>query len=222
MKSTYPLFRRVIEFVLLFALFFLSGRKCLAEVPDSKKLAADIRQKYEAIETFSATYRLEYAWMQADRTNVEEGTIEYAKGDRFKLQLGTQVIISDGKSLWRYSKDNKQVIIENLKDVNKEILPSNIIFNYLNMFSIESISETVYDENPVFHLKLKSADKSSPNAITNACIGANDLILRKLERVDESGNKTAIYLSDIKVNHAIADDTFTFQIPEDITIHDLR
>ncbi|MDI1354948.1 MAG: outer membrane lipoprotein carrier protein LolA [bacterium] len=52
------------------------------------------------------------------------------KGQKFKLEIPGTIVVCDGKTLWNYNKDAKEVTIKNFDDSNNEQNPSKIFTMY--------------------------------------------------------------------------------------------
>jgi outer membrane lipoprotein-sorting protein len=52
------------------------------------------------------------------------------KGQKFKLEIPGSVIVCDGKTLWNYNKDAKEVTIKNFDPNNEDMNPSSIFTMY--------------------------------------------------------------------------------------------
>ena len=52
------------------------------------------------------------------------------KGQKFKLEIPGTTIVCDGKTLWNYNKDAKEVTIKNFDPNNEDMNPSSIFTMY--------------------------------------------------------------------------------------------
>ena len=105
-----------------------------------------------------------------NKTDTQTGTL-YLKGDKYKLEIKGQEIISDGKTVWTYLKDANEVQINNVDATATEgINPTTIFTMYEKGFKYkfdkeEGTTQTInlYPTNPdkkKFHTVKLTVDKT--------------------------------------------------------------
>jgi outer membrane lipoprotein carrier protein len=65
----------------------------------------------------------------------------WVKGEKFKLDIPGTNIVCDGKTLWNYNKDAKEVTIKTFDPANEEQNPSKIFTMYENGFKYKYVKE---------------------------------------------------------------------------------
>lgn len=76
------------------------------------------------------------------KPETQKGALQL-KGDRYKLDIKGQEIISDAKTSWTYLKDNNELQINNVDpNSNDGVTPSNIFTIYEKGYKYKFISET--------------------------------------------------------------------------------
>ena len=65
----------------------------------------------------------------------------WVKGDKFKLDIPGTNIVCDGKTLWNYNKDAKEVTIKNFDPENEEQNPSKIFTMYESGYKYKYVKE---------------------------------------------------------------------------------
>jgi outer membrane lipoprotein-sorting protein len=88
-----------------------SGAQSEKSDPEAKKVLDKIRKKYEAYKTLEAGFTLTIEVLGQPK-EVQKGTISQ-EGDKFRLEMDQQVIVSDAKTTWVYLKKNNEVQINN-------------------------------------------------------------------------------------------------------------
>lgn len=124
-----------LKFLWLFFLFLNYLNFAQTEVekdPKAKVILDKVSTTTKTYSTITAEYTL--IIFDKDKKKVEEqnGKIEL-KGDKFKLEIPGNIIVSDGKTIWNYNKDAKEVIIKNYdsnEDKNETITPNNFFTIY--------------------------------------------------------------------------------------------
>jgi outer membrane lipoprotein-sorting protein len=78
----------------------------------------------------------------------------WVKGDKFKLDIPGTNIVCDGKTLWNYNKDAKEVTIKNFDPENDEQNPSKIFTMYENGYKYKYEKEDKVGAIPVHVIDL--------------------------------------------------------------------
>ncbi len=200
----------------------LAALPAQAGTPSGKKLVKRIQKAYDALTTFSCRFRYEFQWALAGEVEVTEGSMELAKPERFRYETPQQVMVTDGKTLWRWNALNRQAIIEPLEEAEPGILPREILFEYPKKFDVTSVREAMIGGKEAWLLELTPKDPKVGVRRVKVWIGAEDSITRRMEFTDLDGNLTTYILRDIRLNEPIGEERFTLQLPEDATVYDLR
>jgi outer membrane lipoprotein-sorting protein len=117
---------------------------CANLVAQEDKKAKDILNKlstktkaYSSIKTdFS------YSLVNKDRKiNTTQNWKLILKGDRYRLDMGDQLIISDGKTLWKILKNDKEVEISIPAGGDESLNPRNIFTMYEKGFKFKYVKE---------------------------------------------------------------------------------
>ena len=193
-----------------------------AKTPSGKEIIKDVQGAYKKLDSFSCNFRLEFTWAMVNEKDVEEGSIEMAKGDRFRYEASNQVMVTDGKTLWRFSPANKQCIIENVKQVDDAVLPRELLFNYPKKFDPGEVTEVNLDGRLTYTFPLVPKEGGLGVEKVTVWIDATDFITRRMQYQDDSGNSTLYILQDIRTDPGIPDDHFIFNVPDDVKAFDLR
>lgn len=208
---------------LFLAALLLPGGAALAQdVPSGKRLIDRIQDAYKDLETLQCTFVQSFNWALAGEGERHEGTIELKKRDKFRYESPSQIMVTDGETLWRYSVLNKQCIVEDLDQVEDSVLPRQILFEYPDKFEPKDVRVTSLNGRRTFALDLRAEDPAMGFTDVTVWIDAEDSITRKMQWEDESGNTTTYELQDVMLNVEIPDTRFTLDLPGDVKVFDLR
>jgi len=94
-----------------------------------------VRKKYSPSASFTIDFDQSIYWSVREKTSKKSGTLTIAPGDRFRIELGNELYVSNGTVCWQYSKTNKQVTIRNLGDIDLSFHPSNLLSSFLERYS---------------------------------------------------------------------------------------
>src|ERR1700722_17576088 len=92
---------------------FLSFKSYAQDINKAKEILNKVSAQYKKFSTLKVDFKY-INEVQGDKKFREEekGTL-YLKKTKFELEMTDQVVISDGKTLWTYIKDAKEVQINN-------------------------------------------------------------------------------------------------------------
>jgi outer membrane lipoprotein-sorting protein len=178
-----------------------------------------IRQKYGAETTFRCEFDLTIFWKVREKTEHKSGTLYIAPGDRFRLELGKALWVSDGRTYWQYSAATAQVVIKKLLDVDLSMYPSQIISTYLTKYEFTLLEAD--DRQAVLSWQAPRDAKTETRAMT-LWVESKNLTLKKLLVVDAGGNESTYTFKKSALGAEIPDATFTFSIPEGAAVLDNR
>lgn len=122
----------------------------------------EVSAKYKAYKSLSANFKLTIE-NQKEKTKTTENGVITIKGNMYKLDLKDQEILSDGKSIWTFLKEENEVQI-NAADIKKEeaISPTKIFTIYEKGFRKKYIGEKTVDGKTVEQIELVPDDQKKP------------------------------------------------------------
>jgi outer membrane lipoprotein carrier protein len=136
------------------------------------------------------------------------------KGSRFRLEIPGSTIVSDGKTLWNYNKDAKEVTIKNFDPSNDEMNPAKIFTMYENGYKYKYVKEekvgtatchqidlypTVKPEKKKFHTVKLYVDKAKKQIV-------------QLRMMMKDGGQQVYEVKGLKANAELSDNLFVFDL----------
>ena len=187
----------------------------------SNELALQVERKYRSLKSLSMDF---IKMVRSDVFETEskvKGKMILKNPDKFKIQTKAETIVCDGKFVWTYSVENKQVI-KNLVGRSENLFWPN---QYLSNFRSEYIPRLEGEEkiNRTKCFKLLLSPKKEDVFIKRMTIWVNkkNLLARKLEYKDSNDNEVTLIFQRIKTNRRIKDSEFIFQVPPGVEELDL-
>jgi outer membrane lipoprotein carrier protein len=210
-------FRNFIVFIFI----LLSGNLSHAETPEQDALDA-VQKNYEKVLTYEAEFIQKSYIKMMDKTQDVKGTVIIKKPGKMKWRYGapdTQILISDGSTLWLYVPDEEQatkVPIESIYSSNTPALFLAGKGKLMQTFNVESVN---LDKDPI---RITLTPKTDDQALTRLQLFADkkNYQITGSTVYDMLGNKTEIRFSNIKTNREIPEKTFQFQAPENVEVLD--
>jgi outer membrane lipoprotein-sorting protein len=138
-------------FLAISSLFLFTNLVSVQQQQEDKK-AKSILDELSAKTKGYNTIKAEFIFTIVTRekkTETQNGTIQL-KGDKYKLDIKGQQIYCDGKTVWTYMKDAKEVQINNVTPPSDEnINPSTIFTVYEKGFKYKFDKEEVQNGNTI-------------------------------------------------------------------------
>jgi outer membrane lipoprotein-sorting protein len=122
---------KTIASIPVFLFFLLMGSFLFAQEGDkrSQEILKQVADKTKAYETISVKFAYAMDNNEANIHESYEGTL-LIKGDMYRLNIGGQVVICDGKTVWTYIEDAEEVQIHDASTGSEGITPSMLLTSY--------------------------------------------------------------------------------------------
>jgi len=204
--------------IVLNFLFFVDTAVCI----DAAEIIKNVKHKYEEIESFSADFKQVFKWKLAAETQEHQGKIILQGADKFRIETSDQLIISDGTTIWTYSKINNQVIIDAIGKANDVILPREIFLKFSKEYNekLQGEERITNSDCYIVHLIAKNEDIFIKEM--KIWIDKKAWLTLKIEHIDINNNLTVYSLDNIITNKKIAAEEFVYKIPPGIEVIDMR
>ncbi len=210
--------RTIVGFALTLILVFASTALGGDDVED---ILSNVQKKYETIHdaSVSFTQNIRFGVMKTEQSF--SGKFYMRKGGMYRIEGEEQIIVTDGKSVWTYSKDNRQVVIDVYHEDPKSFSPDKVLINVPKNYSATILSDEKA-ETDVTVLKLIPKDDKSQVKWMKVWISREDWLMRKCQIEDVSDNLTTYAISKISLNTHLPDSLFLFSAPKGVEVIDLR
>jgi outer membrane lipoprotein carrier protein len=206
----------------------------------AKDVVTVLERGYGTLSDLQAEFSQKTALASLNREELGSGElfVKKAAGEamfRFNYTKPRQQIISNGKTVWYYLPDNKQVMISKLSTVFEG--GNGVALNYLTGMGHLSadftagLSEEGRDKKGNYVLDLIPRKKSPVMAKLRLTVSARvvadfleDGTIREAfpvissEVFDQLGNRTRIEFRKVRVNRGIGSDRFNFKVPDGVEI----
>lgn len=203
-------------FIILFA---SNGAFAQDDNITAQEIIQNVQNTYKDITDAKASFSqsLKYGKSKAQTTS---GTLFIKKENKYRIEAGSQIIVTDGTTSWNYNSNKKQVIIDNYKETGNSFSPNKYLFQYPeNFYSDLSGTETLNGKD-VYLLKLSPREGGYVKS-AQLWVGKDDWLIKKIYiSTDES---TIIYnVKNIQINPGLSNSKFTFTPPEGVEVIDMR
>jgi outer membrane lipoprotein carrier protein len=198
--------------ILLIAIFSASlWHTPASAAPDTTRVMAKMRERLTQIIDFSADVRQSFFWKVLNKHQEMEGTLRMKRPEKFYISFKDVVMVSNGTSVWRYTPETKQVLKSAVAAAPEIPSLSDLIFDFEKSYRIERVEET---KNKFLILQLLP-QREMPNVKDlRVWVDTRDWIIKELRYLDDSENETIYQLRNIKINQALKDGLFDYQVPK--------
>ncbi|MBI5214942.1 MAG: outer membrane lipoprotein carrier protein LolA [Ignavibacteriae bacterium] len=188
---------------------------------DSEKILSQLQKKYDGLKdaTISFAQKMQFTVSKKEQSFV--GKLTFKKGNKYKIEVGEQTIITNGKTVWTYSKSNKQVLVNDYQEEEDMLTPDKIMTALPKQFTSETIGKEKLGSLNTTVIKLFPKEKSSMQFM-QAWVDESAWLMRKIQIHYLNGNTTTYSIDEIKLNTGISDSLFMFNAPKGVEVIDMR
>jgi chaperone LolA len=196
------------QFLLAAAALMVMAAPSYAQDAKAKSVLEVAQKKMGSLKTLKAAFTLKVVSKSGKVQNTNKGTF-LMKGEQYHITIPGQEIISDGKTVWTYMKDAKEVQVSNNNTTEQTMSPAKLFtnvydkdYNYRHLTS-RKVSGKACD---IIEMTPKKAGQFSKVelAIDKAGTIAGGNIFEK------NGNQYQYTVSSATLNPALAASQFTF------------
>ena len=202
-------------------IIFLTFLSTLALAKDVNKIIDELNKKTASYKNISIDFELEYENEIDSITEKKIGKISI-EGNKYRLEIDQQLIVSNSIDQWIYSKETNEVQIMKYDSENEFMNPSNLLRIYEKDYNFRYQKE--YEFNSTFYQVISLFPNEENNDILkiDLTIDKKKNIIKKIQAFESSG---AIFSYNIlKYRFDLKNLNFEFNTKEyeDIYIIDLR
>ena len=189
---------------------------------DVESIIKKVRSTYDKIKSLETHFVQVSVWSLAGEEQRSEGKLYLQEKNNYRVETDTQLIVTDGTTVWTFAKDRNQVIIDRLTESKENPLPREILLKYTKNSRKELLGETQVGGTPCYEIVFLPEDDDAFIVSTRAWISKKDWLAVKIEQEDVNENITRYELSQIKINPPLDKALFSFTIPATAEVVDLR
>jgi chaperone LolA len=213
MKKTLPLHSaRRAAVALAAALVLFAGR---AEAQTATAIAQRLQQRYQALDALKADF------VQNVGGSTLRGTLT-VRGDAFRIELPDQTLVSDGSTLWSYTPDDNQVVVQDYSEDDLGFSIGMVFTDYLQVFRPTGATRATISGVRHDVLALVPRTDGSPVRDATLYVRSSDAVPTRVRVHDVEGRTLAFDLSNVQLNPRLGADAFTFRYPRGVEVIDLR
>jgi outer membrane lipoprotein carrier protein len=188
-------------------------------------LARDLQAKYERIQSFSADFEHVYEGGVLRKKVSEHGTVVVRKPGQMRWTYTTpekKEFVSDGRKLYSYIPDDKQVIVSPVPPADEASSPALFLAGKGSITrdfnaSAASVPGLGPDEEALQLVPRKPQEEYDWLVLV---VARGSLALRRLVTTDAQGGTSTFVFSRFRENVPLPADAFVFKIPRGVEVID--
>ncbi|HHS12457.1 MAG TPA: outer membrane lipoprotein carrier protein LolA [bacterium] len=189
--------------------------------PSARVILRNVENALTSATTMEVHFSEIFFWEMTGESHTLQGHLKIKGESRFRIETDDQVLVSDGRTLWTYSRPNHRVLIDEIDPKDNSLLPRQILFRYTKDYRAVREADEAVGEVMCHRLVLTSAEASLIPQV-RVWIDPKTWLPKRVEQTDLDGNRTLFDLRDLRVNEAFDDSLFLFEIPEGADVIDMR
>ena len=199
--------------LLTLAAFVLFSGQATAQNADA--VARQLAERYADVDALAADFT------QTVGSQKVQGSLE-VRGSSFRLNLPGQTLVTDGTTLWSYSSDEEQVVIQDYEPGDVGFQTGQLFTDYLAVFRPTGASRATIGgvQHDVLALRPREAGASVRDVTLYA--RSSDGVPTRIRVHDVNGTTLAFDLRNVRLNPRLAADRFRFTAPRGTEVVDLR
>ncbi len=208
--------------MLALVLLAFSFNIVLAQV-SPQQIISEVQKRYSQIIDFKAELTQSITSSLTNEPQTVKAVFYFKKVNQFRLELKNQILVSNGKITWNYTKPAKRVVISNYEE--NFFSPQNLLFNLPSKSTVKFDGTEKIDPSADGHevQKLLMLPQGPDFTFKSLRIWVTkDFLIKKVEAEDWTQNKYTFVFNEIKINSDLNDQLFNFTVPSGVKTVDLR
>ncbi len=190
---------------------------------DAPSIIKKVQKKFKSIDNMNVRFDYTFRWKLTGKSQSLQGVMYFKKENNVRYELGQQLNITNGETVWQYSEANNQVIIDKLKPKSKSLfMPKYFLYEYLDQFIAEIISHETLKGREFYILKMLPKDKDDFVQNMKVWIPSDTWIAERFEYTDLEGNSISYIFTQILLDKAMDLNKFEFKTESGMDVIDLR
>jgi chaperone LolA len=193
-----------------------------ARADTAEEILEEVREKYDGITDAKLTFTQHVRFSLSAVSQEMRGTLLMKKPSHYRIELETQTIVTDGETVWSYSRPNNQVLIDHFALDERSLSPERLLTTAPTEYTAALLGEEELEGVTVQVVKLVPKDQTGILSSLKLWVDERTALMRQVEIVDVNGKETTYTVHSFEINPGLADSTFRFTAPAGADVVDLR
>ena len=192
-------------FYILFSLTFVIHSVSAQNTAKGKEILSAMSKKYKSYSTIKADFKY-ILEVQSEKFKEEQKGSFSLKGQKFRLEMGEQSVMCDGKLIWTYLKDANEVQVNRFDPKAMNISPTEIFTMYEKGF----LYAYTGDEGNYEVIELTPNDKKVNYFKVKIFVDKLKKVIAKAKIYEKNGNIFTYEILNQVPNSPMTDNMFVF------------
>lgn len=198
-----------ISLMAIFLIFSTSITNAQTRDKQASEILDEVTKKTKSYKSIILDFSYQ---MENPGANINEVTSGKAtmKGDKYRLEIAGQTIISDGSTVWTVLADAEEVQVNDAAEGEDVFTPTKLLTNYTDQYKSKLLPKitTLHGKN-VHALELTPNEKKSFDKV-NLYIDKDKMQLYQIEIFDQNGSKYTYKITRFDTNKEVDEQMFLF------------
>ena len=188
----------------------------------AEQLVKDVINKISSYDNFKADLSYTMINQEMDINEKKTGKITVS-GDKYRIEMEGQIIISDGITTWTYLVESEEVMVGNVEEGEDELSPTKILTTYDDNYKSSFDPDKKYKNSFIKKIDLKANEDKGFQKLS-LMINEKDKSIESFSVYDLNGNVFTYHIINLKPNLDLPEDTFFFNNEKypDVEVIDMR
>ena len=200
-------------------MILLAGR-ALSE--GAGEMLEKLQRKFDSLQDASVSFTKHVVFGVTKSEQDFTGTLFVKKGNKYRIESEDQTVVTDGISVWTFSRANNQVFIDHYKEDPKSFSPDKILVNIPGRYSATLLGKETIGRLETSVLKLVPREEKSNIRWMKLWVDRDEWLMKRIQVLDIGDNLTTYEIVSVKLNAGIPDSEFVFKAPADVEVIDVR
>lgn len=196
----------------------------LAVAPALGRVSADVNEIVKKTKSvYASTATAEIKFEQTGSAGNASGTLTYAKGDKYRLELPKQTVVSNGSTVWTYMPEKRQVVVSKAVTSANRLTPEDLLTAFPGDYSSQLVGEQKVNGRAVWVVRCTPGNGAKIGDVNRATLYIDKATYRFQQVEVESPSLGTMKIRIISAQYGakVADSRFTFVPPKDVRVVDL-
>jgi len=185
----------------------------------AQEVIQNVQNAYKDITDAKASFSQTVKYNKS-KAQSSSGTLYIKKENKYRIETGSQTIVTDGSTSWSYTPGKKQVVIDYYKETGNTFSPNKYLFQYPENFYSDLTGTEKLNGKDVYVLSLKPRESGYVKS-AKLWVGKDDWIIKKIYILTDESSST-YSIKNIQTNIGVSNSKFTFTPPEGVEVIDMR
>lgn len=191
--------------------------------PSAEAVGRALQAKYDQVRDFSADFVHTYRGGILRQTVTERGRLLVKKPGKMRWEYTSperKLFVSDGRKLYSYLPQDKQVIVSTVPDEDHATTPALFLAGKGSLQRDFTVSYVTIEGVPAGTTVLKLSPRRTEPDYDWLVLAVDPvtLTIRGLVTVDSQGGRSTFTFTNLKENVRIADKEFAFNLPRGVDV----